>query len=371
MRVAIYIEKFSENFPDEKSFLAQLIDHIALLFPGSEFILIAGKDRGKKIISEKNIMKVSVSPVTGNTILWRAWLNIKLPVLLKKYNADIFIGAGFCSLKTRIPQCLLITDHSIFTQQGLVKRKHIAYYQRMLPQFFKKAKSVICFSNFVKNEIVNKYDEGINDILIIPPAAEEIFIPLHEEKKDKIKQHLTGGSEYFIYTGELNEEKNLIDLIKAFSVFKKMQQSSMKLVLAGKNTSHSKNLIRSLETYKYRDAVILRNIISHQELADLLGAAYAVVLLSDDGPGIHLLQAMRSGSCVISVKTPVVYEIAGDSALYFNGGDHSAIAAQMMHIYKDEDLRKDLIEKGKKLGMNYNIDRSAKLLWQAIEDALK
>jgi glycosyltransferase involved in cell wall biosynthesis len=349
MRVAVYIEKFSERFPDKNgSFLIRLLSRTAQLYPGWEFIFITSRTSGIKFTDQKNVMMVRAAPITNIPLLRKAWLDIKLPAILKKYGADIFIGDGVCSLRTKIPQCLLLTDHSQLIQHEPIKTKFPAYYKKVLPGFFKKAKSVICFSNFVKKEIVNKYGKDLYDLHVIPPVIEEIIAPLNETDKNKIKQEVTDGFEYFIYMGELHAGKSLTDMLRAFSIFKKMQQSNMKLVLAGKITSTYKKLIGNLRTYKYRDAVILKNIASHQ-----------------------LLQAMRSGAPVVSVSNPVACEIAGDSVFYFNAEEYSDLAAQMMRLYKDEDIRKDLIEKAKKLTMNYNMDHSAKLLGQAIEEGLK
>jgi glycosyltransferase involved in cell wall biosynthesis len=361
MRAAVYLEKFSENFPDENGgFLTRLLSRTAQLYPGLEFIFITSRPSGIKFTDEKNVMIVPVAPITNNSLLRKVWLDIKLPSVLRKYEANIFISDGFCSLRTKTPQYLMLTDYSSLIKQGSIKTK--------LPPYYKMAKSIICFSNFVKKEIVNKYGKDFSDLYVIPPAIEEIFAPLNETNKNKIKQELTDGFEYFIYTGELHAGKSLIDMLRAFSIFKKMQQSNMKLVLAGKITSTYKKLIGDLRTYQYRDAVIIKNVASHQELVNLLGAAYALILPSDDGLQLQLLQAMRSGVPVVSISNPVANEIAGDSVLYFNADDHSDLAAQMMHLYKDEDIRKNLIEKAKKLAMPYSMDHSAKLLGQAIEE---
>ena len=123
MRIAIHIEKFTENFPDEKSFLVQLIGHMVHLSPQTEFILITGKAQGEKIIVEKNITKARVAPVTNNTLVRKAWLNIKLPVLLKKYNADIFISDEYCSLKKSSWMALVLLNRKILYLCAAFSRK--------------------------------------------------------------------------------------------------------------------------------------------------------------------------------------------------------------------------------------------------------
>jgi len=59
-------------------------------------------------------------------------------------------------------------------------------------------------------------------------------------------------------------------------------------------------------------------------------------------------------------------EVAGEAGLYFNPNDHANIADKMMLIYKDENLRKQLIEKGQTIATRYRWELTADLLWNVI-----
>jgi glycosyltransferase involved in cell wall biosynthesis len=59
-------------------------------------------------------------------------------------------------------------------------------------------------------------------------------------------------------------------------------------------------------------------------------------------------------------------EIAREAALYAAAENFEDIAENMMRIYKDENLRKELIEKGKIIAPQYSWQRTAELLWQSI-----
>jgi glycosyltransferase involved in cell wall biosynthesis len=123
-----------------------------------------------------------------------------------------------------------------------------------------------------------------------------------------------------------------------------------------------------LKTYKYRDDVVLTGYIPEDELALLMGSAYTLVYPSKlEGFGVPVLEAMQSAVPVITSSKTVMQEIAGDAALYVNADDHEDLAEQMMRIYKDESLKKDLITKGEQCAKQYSWDRSAALLWQTIE----
>jgi glycosyltransferase involved in cell wall biosynthesis len=69
---------------------------------------------------------------------------------------------------------------------------------------------------------------------------------------------------------------------------------------------------------------------------------------------------------VLTSEKTSMQEVAGDAGLYFDANDHPDVADKMMQIYKDEDLRKQLIEKGKLIAEKYDWERSADLFWDII-----
>ncbi|MBK6937307.1 MAG: glycosyltransferase [Chitinophagaceae bacterium] len=145
----------------------------------------------------------------------------------------------------------------------------------------------------------------------------------------------------------------------------------MKLVLAGRLAWKYESFTKSLETYKYKSDVIMTGYISEEELVKLTGAAYAMVYPSlFEGFGVPVLEAMQSDVPVITSAGSAMQEITNDAALLVNPDDFNDIAEKMMLIYKDENLKKRLVEKGKKVVVLYNWDRTANLLWHNIMKCL-
>jgi glycosyltransferase involved in cell wall biosynthesis len=161
-----------------------------------------------------------------------------------------------------------------------------------------------------------------------------------------------------------------LNLLKAFSVFKKRQKSNLKLVLAGRLGWKYDSFVEGLKTYKFRDDVVLLDYVDETELAKLVGSAYALVYPSLlEGFGVPVLEAMRSGIAVITSSNSSMQEIAGAAAQYADPDDFEDIADKMMLLYKDEDLRNQLIEKGKDIPALFSWDRTAELLWKSIVKA--
>ena len=108
--------------------------------------------------------------------------------------------------------------------------------------------------------------------------------------------------------------------------------------------------------------------IDEEEIVKLTGSAYAIVYPSLwEGFGVPVLEAMNCHVPALTSANSAMEEIAGDAALYFDPKNHEDIAEKMMRIYKDEDLRKQLIEKGKSVSKQYSWDKTAELLWNCIQ----
>jgi glycosyltransferase involved in cell wall biosynthesis len=349
-------------------FLYETFSRIVKKHPEHRFVFIFDRPYDKRFIFGSNVKAVVTGPPARHPLLWKLWYDIKIPAVLKKYKADVFVSCdGFCSLNTSVPQCLVLHDLAFLHYPSFNKKSHLFFYKRYTPKFLSKAKSVATVSEFSKKDILSQYKMEADKIDIAYSAAKKIFQPLNDETKQALKEKYTEGKEYFLYTGAIHPRKNLMNLLKAFSVFKKRQQTNMKLVLAGRLAWKYESFTKSLESYKYRKDVVMTGYVAEEELVKITGSAYALVYPSLlEGFGVPVLEAMQCDVPVITSANSSMQEIAKDAALYADANSHIEIADKMMLLYKDENLRRGLIQKGKLVVQQYSWDKTAELLWQSI-----
>lgn len=352
-------------------FIHEVLRMLVGKYPQHRFHFLFDRPYHPDFIFGPNVTATVISPPARHPLLWKIWYDLKLPLALRKIKADVFVSPdGFCSLATKVPQCLVVHDLAFLHQPAAIKKSHLSFYKHYTPKFLKKAKSVATVSRFSKEDIMQQYNVPAERIDVVYSAVKKVFRPLSFEKQQLIKDKYTAGHEYFLYTGAIHPRKNLVNLLKAFSLFKKRLQSGMRLVLAGRLAWKNNEFLQLLQTYKYKDDVVMTGYLPEEELATLTASAYALVYPSlFEGFGVPVLEAAQCRVPVLTSTGTSMQEIGEDAALYFNPNDHADIADKMMLIYKDEDLRSRMIEKGELIAGKYSWERTADLLWESIMKA--
>jgi glycosyltransferase involved in cell wall biosynthesis len=349
-------------------FIYEVLRRMVKDHPEHEFLFIFDRPFDKRFVFAPNVKAIVAGPPARHPVLWKWWYDIQIPRLLKKHKADIFLSCdGFCSLTTRVPQCLVVHDLAFIHYPTFIRKSHLLFYKHFTPKFLEKANSIATVSAFSKNDIMARYKINEERITVVYSGAKEIFHPVDPAIQEQTRNKYTAGRNYFVYAGAIHPRKNLMQLLKAFSVFKKRQKSDWKLVIAGRFAWKYEHFKESLKTYKYRDDVVLTGYIEEQELVNIIGSAYALVYPSlFEGFGVPVAEAMCCHIPVVTSINSSMQEIADDAALFANPTDHTDIAEKMMLLYKDESLRNRLIQKGIERAKEFSWDKTAELLWQAL-----
>jgi len=348
MNIAIYSPVLEHiKRPD---FIVETFFLLAKQHPVHRFIIIGDQKSAEQY---SNIETIIVKPLSKNAVLRKIWWDIKLPAILKKVKADLFLSFhDACSLTAVIPQLMIIQD-----------------LERARKAHIKKAKLLVVSSRSMKKKLIEKFEIEEEKITAIYPSANKMYKIINEQEKEAVKNKYSEDKEFFLFSGIIPGEKNFIDLLKSFSHFKKRQQSSFKLLIIDSSNSF---FGKSLEGYKYRSDVKVIDIKDKHEEALITASAYAVVLpFNTNEDMVAGINATRSGVPVIAVKNSIINEAFGDAALYSETEATKDVGEKMMQVYTDENYRTRLIEKGKQVAGKYTSEKGAELLWQSIIKALE
>lgn len=348
-------------------FLRMAVDHSE-----HQFLFLFDRPVPTDIIFPPNVSVIVVKPSARHAVSFRWWFDVKVPLALRKYKANVFVSPdGFCSLTTKLPQVLVVHDLAFLHHPSFVSLHHRLFYKMHTGMFLRKAKVVATVSEFSKQDIINNYRIPAEKIINVSSAAKKVFTPLEWEDKEAVKQQYAAGYDYFVFVGGIHPRKNLLNLLKAFSIFKKWQKTNMKLLVVGRKGWLYHDTLEKLKTYKYRDEVILLDYLPEEELARIVASAYALVYPSFfEGFGVPIVEAMQCHVPVITSQRSSMLEIGGDAALYADPDDPKQIASHMQMLFKNEKLREQLIEKGISRAALFSWKQTSEKMWKAIEQAL-
>ncbi len=330
--------------------------------PDDEFIFFFDRPFDPAFRFGENVQPVILFPSARHPFLWWFWFEISVANALKKYQPDVFFSPdGFLTLKTSIPTVMVTHDvaylHYPDQIPSLVKR----YYNSFVPKFLQKASKVITVSHFSKSDIVQHYAIAEDHIRVIYNGSRAHFKPLKAEAIRKVRDRYSNGQPYFLYIGSIHPRKNVDRLLVAFEQFKKDTNSEVKLLIAGRMAWQSSPIGQLYNKMAYKEEVVFLGYVEDRKLADILGAALALTYVSlFEGFGLPVVEAMNCKVPVITSADTVLSEIAGDAACLVDPMNVTEIAAAMKSVAVDEELRKNLIQRGWKRRTQFDWDIAAK-----------
>lgn len=353
--------------------MVDYFEMMAVKYPTQHFIFITEKEHSPKQEKLKNTEWLSLPQQSHNPLFWKLWYNYKLPSALKKHHVDVLVTPdGVCSLRTKIPQCLFVNDLAFLKHPRRYSKKYLQFIKLNTPAFFRKATILLTQSCILKNEITEVYTIPADKISVIGQGVSPEYQPVDWEIREQVKEKYADGREYFLFSGAIHPGSDLLNLLKAFSLFKKRQKSNMLLVIASLDHLQDDTFLESLRLYKYRNDIKLMPGLDKRSMTAITGSAYACINTSSLHSDIAgLLNAVNCGVPVIAGNLKLAAEILGDAVLLVNPGEPESIAEKLMQLYKDENKRTELVKKGRELAANHSLEKTVHTLWQIMHTAIE
>ncbi len=350
-------------------FTFEAMKRIVQSHPEHSFYFLFDRAFDDSFIFGENVTPVVIGPQARHPILHYIWFEHSIPKALKKIQPDIFISPdAYLSLKTNFKTLLVIHDlnfeHYPENMPTLVRK----YYKYFTPRFAKKATRIATVSDFSKQDIVKQYGINPNKIDVVYNGANQKFKALTKTEKEETKQEFTEGHDYFVFIGALNPRKNLVNLFRAFDIYRNNQNTNAKLLVVGEKMWWTGEIKSTFENMKFSKEVVFTGRLEMTALYRVVGAALAMTYVSYfEGFGIPIVEAFFAETPVITSNVTSMPEIAGDAALLVDPFNPEDIAKAMKKLTFDEELRNDLIEKGRKRRQSFSWENTATNLWKSIE----
>jgi glycosyltransferase involved in cell wall biosynthesis len=202
------------------------------------------------------------------------------------------------AMPLRCPCPAVVTIHDLSFAHDLMGRRDRLVFERVVPRAARAAARVLTVSERTKRDLVNRYGVPPERIVVTPNGVDPAFGPA-DGAGDEL-QH----APYALAVGAIQERKNQAAALRA------AQEAGLELVVVGpaKDARVAAELLGA--------GARLEGYVPIERLAELYrGAACLVQASRHEGFGLPVVEAMASGTPVVTVPDPALVEVAGDAAI--------------------------------------------------------
>lgn len=206
------------------------------------------------------------------------------------------------------------------------------------------ADRIIAISKQTKDDLVQLWNIDPQKIDIVYQGCNSIFYNnISEKEKAVVRKKYLLPEEYILSVGTLEERKNLMLTLEAMVAGK----IDVPLVACGRHTPYADKLREYAVRHGISDRVFFHHNVYFNDLPAIYQMARAAVYVSVyEGFGIPIIEALNSGTPMITTRGGVFPETGGDACIYVDPHDTEEMAEALKTALYDEEARKDMIEKG-------------------------
>jgi glycosyltransferase involved in cell wall biosynthesis len=215
---------------------------------------------------------------------------------------------------------------------------------------------IIAVSQNTKSDLIEFFSIAPSKISVIYQACDkryQIQVPSDQKKEIKNKYQLPDG--FLLYVGSMSERKNLLTVVKAIKRIPTRERTP--LVVIGQRTSYTRNVLTYAGQHGLSDAIIFPKNVTTQDLPAIYQSSKIFLYPSlYEGFGIPVLEAITSGTPVVTSATSAMPEAGGPSARLVEPTDVDSIAEAIQEILKDSELTKNMIKGGRHYAKRFRGD---------------
>ena len=173
---------------------------------------------------------------------------------------------------------------------------------------------------------------------------------------------------FILYVGDRKRYKNFLNLLKAYSLSKKLKR--ILPVCCGGGQFNKEEMIK-IDEYKITQSQILQFDVTDDDLFHLYKNASVFVFPSKyEGLGMPPLEAMFLGCPVISSNHEAIIEAVGDAAYLFDPNEPEDIKFNIENVVYSPEKTNDLKLKGFKRSNLFSWSKCAKETLEVYKEVL-
>jgi glycosyltransferase involved in cell wall biosynthesis len=290
-------------------YLRSLLDAMTRIAPEHQYRVFINKETEGQLGPEQHMVPLGVRATSRPARIFAEQTTLVHAV--HQQRCDVLFNPGFTSPRgVNCPQVTVFHDLQHKRHPEFFRWWDLPFWNLLLAQSARSATKIISVSEATRTDLKRFY--GVDSTVVHHGVDQGLFAL--ERKPENL----------LLCVSTLHPHKNLVRLARVFARFRE-RHPDWQLVIAGMRGHHA-NVVEQAAG----EGVTITGWIPRRELYDLYSRASAFVYPSTfEGFGMPVVEALAAGLPVACSDIPVLHEVAGDAALYFDPMSDDAMLAAL------------------------------------------
>jgi glycosyltransferase involved in cell wall biosynthesis len=367
MQIAVDARPIAARWTGDRTYLLNLLRTLPCVAPAHDYLAyLREPDRSATLRSGEGYAVRRVPSARGAT-----WTPVAVPQALTKDGIDVFHAVYV--VPPLAPCATVVTVHDVsfrlfprwFSLREYVMQAVLVGLSML------RSRLVVVPTSATKRDIVRTFGLSPRKVRVTPYAASRAFAPQDPAESAALvarRHNLTRP--YVLGVGFGHSRKNVERLVLAWQAVMRNVAAPTPLVLVGHVSPAARAALMRRLGSALHELVRFTGYVCDGDLPALYAAAEAFVYPSlYEGFGLPVLEAMASGTPVITSAVSSLPEVAGNAALLVNPYSVDAIASALAEVLESPELRLDLRERGLRRAAEFSWERCARQTAQLYAEA--
>ena len=366
MRVAIDVRKLHDF--GIGTYIRNLLRHLSRIDHDTEYVLLSLP----RDIDTPATLGANFRAVAQSSPNYSIREQVYVPWALWREKPDVFHAPHYvlppavsCRSVVTIHDCI----HLRFPQY-LPSRAAYLYARASMWAAAHRSTRILTVSEASKRDILHYFDVPPDKIDVVYNALDErLSTAPDDDAIARVRQRYQLDHGFILYAGNIKPHKNLVRLIEAFDGLRRDGFDDLTLLIIGDEISKWPALRHAVHAHKLHKHVRFLGFLSDDTLAALYRMAAVFVFPSlYEGFGLPPLEAMASGTPVVTSNVSSLPEVAGDAAVLVDPTDTIDIKEGIKRILTDPGLRERLQARGLARAREFSWEHSVRRTRQIYQD---
>lgn len=289
------------------------------------------------------------------------------------YHLLFLPNLNITNIPPNLPTVLTIHDLSWKIFPEFFSRRMLAWHRATKPHLLAaRAAHILTPSKSTAQDVEQLFEKPRDEITAIPHGISSAFSPRPKPQDHGVRSTYSLPKRFAFFMGTLEPRKNISTIIDGMEEYRTKTGDDLPLILAGKWGWRSSELRVRIKRPDYRSWIRHLGYVPETHRPALYRQAEVFLWPSFyEGFGLPVLEAMASGTPVITSATSSLPELTQSAAIQVDPYNQRDLAKALEHLFQSTELATHLSDLGVAQAKNFDWHTTATLTLQCFEKTAK